>query len=161
MDTNSSIGRIAFLTILFIFPVSSLAKTDLLCAPLRAFVESVKPDQAQIFEFRTSWGSDFKDSDSTKSVIFAKRCNHFDYGPAKPVCAYLMEHGAIEFSDNNLKRIIMCLSPKTRFDSDLSVSSAVMSLTYGSDDRGALVSLDFAEDSQVGGMVLRVKADGY
>ena len=131
------------------------AKTDLLCVPLREFVESVKPDERKIFEFHTSWGGNFKDS--TELAISAKRCNHFGYGPAEAVCAYLMEHGATEFSDNNFKRAVVCLSPKTRLDSGLSVSRAAMSLSYGSAD----VSLEFSEDSQIGGMVLKVAGDGY
>lgn len=132
---------------------------DPLCPPLRAFVQSVMPDESKTFEFRTSWGGNFKDS--KEPAIFAKRCNHFGYGPAQTVCAYLMEHGAIEFSDNNFKRAVMCLTPKTRLDPGLSVSGATISLGYGNDDRGAHVNLEFVEDTQVGDMVLRVAADGY
>ena len=138
---------------------AALAKTDPLCAPLRAFVASVKPDETKTFEFHTSWGGNFKDS--AQPAFFAKRCNHFGYGPAGAVCTYLMEHGATEFSDTNFKRAVMCLSPQTRLDSGLSVSGAAMSLSYGSPDRGAHVSLEFSEDSQLGGMVLKVAADGY
>ena len=137
----------------------ALAKTDPLCAPLRAFVESVKPEETKSLDFHTSWGGNFKDS--TEPAIFAKRCNHFGYGPAELLCGYLMEHGATEFSDNNLKRAVMCLSPKTRLDSGLSVHHAVMSLTYGGDYRGAHVTLELSEDHQIGGMVLRVAAGGF
>ena len=136
----------------------AIAKTDPLCAPLRAFVASVKPSETKTFEFRTSWGGNFKDS--TEPAISAKRCSHFGYGPAEPVCAYLMAHGAVEFSENNLKRAVMCLSQRTRLDPGLSIFG-VVSLTYGSDNRGAHVSLELADDAQVGGMVLRVAADGY
>ena len=138
---------------------AALAKTDPLCAPLRAFVASVKSDETKTLEFHTSWGGNFKDS--TEPAIFAKRCNHFGYGPADVVCTYLMQHGATEFSDTNFKRAVMCLSPRTRLDSGLSVSGAAMSLSYGSPDRGAHVRLVFSEDSQLGGMVLTVAADGY
>ena len=131
------------------------AGTDQFCIPLREFVKSVKPDETRTFEFHTSWGGNFKDS--TELAISAKRCNHFGYGPAEAVCTYLMEHGATEFSDNNFKRAVVCLSPKTQFDSGLSVSSAAMSHSYGKSD----VSLEFSEDSQIGGMVLKVAADGY
>ena len=134
-------------------------KTDPLCAPLRAFVESVEPDEGRALEFHTSWGGNFKDS--PEPAISAKRCNHFGYGEAEAVCAYLMEHGAVEFAGNNLKRAVMCLSPKTRLDSGLSVSGAAISLTYGSPDRGANVRLDLSEDSQIGGMVLKISADGF
>jgi len=134
-------------------------KADPLCAPLRAFVASVKPDETKTLEFHTSWGGNFKGA--TEPVVFAKRCNHYGYGPAETVCSSLMEHGSIEFAGNNLKRVVMCLSPKTRLDTGLSWSSATMSLPYGSSDRGANVSLDLSEDSQIGGMVLKVAADGY
>ncbi len=117
------------------------------------------PNETRTLEFHTSWGGNFKDS--AERAISAKRCNHFGYGPAESVCAYLIEHGATEFSGNNFKRAVMCLSPKTRLDSGLSVSGATMSLTYGSPDRGAHVSLEFSEDSQIGGMVLKLAADGF
>lgn len=135
------------------------AKADPLCAPLRAFVESVRPEETKSVEFHTAWGGNFKDS--AESATFAKRCNHFGYSPAEAVCAYLMEHGAVEFAGSNVKRAVMCLSPKTRFDSHLAVSGTVMSLAYGGPDRGANVSLELSEDSQIGGMVLRVAAGGF
>lgn len=138
---------------------TAVAKTDPLCAPLRAFVESVKPDTSETFEFHTSWGSNFKGS--AEPAILAKRCNHFGYGPAEPVCTYLMEQGSVEFPDNNLKRAVMCLSPKTRLDTGLSISGAAMSLVHGREGRGADVGLELAEDLQLGAMVLRVAVDGY
>ena len=55
----------------------------------------------------------------------------------------------------------MCLSPKTRLDSGLSVSDVVISFTYGSDDRGSDITLEYSEDAQIGGMVLKLTADGY
>jgi hypothetical protein len=140
-------------------PVTATAGTDPLCGPLREFVSSVHPGETKVIEFHTSWGGNFKDS--PEPVIFAKRCNHYGYGPAKAACAYLMEHGAIEFSDNNLKRAVMCLSPKTRMDAGLSLNSAAIFLTYGSPDQGSHVNLEFGEDPQLGGMVLKVAADGY
>jgi hypothetical protein len=60
-----------------------------LCGPLRAFVQSVKPHESRAVEFHTSWGGDFKDS-SDAGTVWAKRCLHFDYEPAKAVCAYLL-----------------------------------------------------------------------
>jgi hypothetical protein len=42
-------------------------------------------------------------------------------------------------------------------DPELSFGSAVISLTYGGSD----VSLEFAEDPKVGGMVLKLAAEGY
>ena len=138
---------------------TALARADTLCAPLRAFVESVNPDETKAIEFHTSWGTNFKDS--TEPAVFAKRCNHFGYGPAEALCSYLMEHGSTEFPDTDFKGAVMCLSPKTRLDPSLSVSDAAMSLSYGSPDRGAIVSLELSEDPQIGGMLFRVAADGY
>lgn len=127
--------------------------------PAPGFIESVKPQQTKSLQFRTAWGSNFQDA--AEPAMSAKRCDHFGDGAAEAVCAYLMEHGSTEFSDNNFKRAVMCLSPRTRLDSGLSVSEATVSITYGGSDRGAKVSLDFSEDSQIGGMALSVAADGY
>lgn len=136
-----------------------LAKTDPLCAPLRAFVASVKPDETRTLEFHTSWGGNFKGA--AEPAVFAKRCNHYGYRPAEAVCAYLMEHGAVEFAGSNLKRALMCLSPKTRLDPRLMVSGAAMLFTYGGPDSGSNVNLELAEDIQSGGVVFRVAADGF
>lgn len=133
------------------------------CGPWRAFVASVQPGETRSLAFRTSWGSGFKDDEdpSGQFAMSAKRCEHHDYGPAKSVCAYLMEHGAVEFSDWNFKDAVTCLSGKTQLDPRLSFSTAAISLRYGTDDRGANVDLEFVEDSQDGGMVLKVTAAGY
>ena len=135
------------------------ARTDKLCKPLRAFAASIKPDEKRSLEFHTSWGGNFKDD--PEPAIFAKRCTHYDYNPAKAVCTYLMEHGAIEFSNRNLQRALTCLSPKTRFDPDLSLNKADVSFSYGTEQRGSIINVSFDRDSSTGGMVLKIDADGY
>jgi hypothetical protein len=131
-----------------------------LCGPLRRFVESVKPSEMKVLAFHTSWGSDFKDSDD-KLTLSARRCDHNAYEPAKAVCAYLMEHGATEFSGNNAKSAVMCLSRNTYFGDRLLLDGIELSLTYGSDDRGSNVEIKYAPDDQLGGMVLSITARGY
>jgi hypothetical protein len=138
---------------------AAVAGTDPLCAPLRAFVRSVKPDDTRSFDFHTLWGGNFKDE--AEPAIYAKRCNHAGYEPANRVCEYLMEHGATEFSDNNLERAVTCLSRKTRFAPGLSFSETGISFSYGTDDRGAMVKVRYGQDDQIGGMVLTVTAEGY
>jgi hypothetical protein len=130
-----------------------------LCKPLRSFVESVKPDESRALEFHTSWGSDFKDS--TEAAIYAKRCIHHGYAPARAVCAYLMEHGAVEFSGNNAKAVVSCLSPKTRFAPKLLLDQITLSLSYGTEDRGANIDISLLGDEKLGGMVLTIEARGY
>jgi hypothetical protein len=137
------------------------AKGDLLCAPLRAFVASVKKDESRTLEFHTSWGGDFKDSTSSGYVFAAKRCIHSDYGPARSVCDYLMNHSAIEFSGNNAKDAIACLAPATRFSPRMRLDRVDVSFYYGTESRGSNVQVTFSEDGNIGGMVLIVKADGY
>jgi hypothetical protein len=132
---------------------------DGLCRPLRRFVTSVKPSETRALEFHTVWGSGFKDSDDGQTLA-AKRCDHNGYEPAKSVCAYFMEHGATEFSGNNAKDAVMCLSKKTYF-SDLVLDSIEVSLTYGTHDRGSNVEIRYAPDDQLGGMVLSITARGY
>jgi hypothetical protein len=131
-----------------------------LCGPLRKFVESVKPHESKVLEFHTSWGSGFKDSDD-KLTLYAKRCDHNDYEPAKAVCAYLMKQGAIEFSGNNAKAAVMCLSQETHFGDRLLLDGIEISLTYGTDDRGSNVEIQYARDDQLGGMALSITARGY
>jgi hypothetical protein len=138
---------------------TSVARADEMCKPLREFVESIKPDEKRSFEFQTSWGANFKDS--PERVIYAKRCVDHDYAPAKAVCRYLMEHGAVEFSNNNVQRAISCLSSKTTFDTHLSLSKIEASFPYGTQSRGSAIEVLFGWDESIGAMVFKLDADGY
>ena len=131
-----------------------------LCEPLRAFIESVKPNETRTLEFHTSWGSDFKDSND-QQVLSAKRCVPNGYDLAKPVCAYLMQNGAVEFSGNNAKQALMCLSRKTHFADHVVLDGIKLSLTYGTEDRGSHVDVEYSPDEKLGGMVLSITARGY
>jgi hypothetical protein len=137
------------------------SKGDPLCSPLKAFVASVRKDESRTLEFHTSWGSDFKDSSSPGYVFAARRCAFSGYEPARSVCDYLMNHGAIEFSGNNAKRVIACLAPSTRFSPGMRLERVDVSFSYGAESRGSDIQVTFAEDSKIGGMVLTVTADGY
>jgi hypothetical protein len=131
-----------------------------LCGPLRKFVDSVKPDESRAIAFHTSWGEDFEDShDST--VISARRCDHKDYGPAKAVCTYLMQHGAVEFAGNNAKAAITCLAQKTNFGPRLLLHDIDISLSYGTPNHGSDVEIKYSQDATLGGMVLSITAMGY
>lgn len=133
--------------------------SDDLCKPLRAFVKSIEPDETRSIEFHTSWGTNFKDSPD--SAIYAKRCIYHGYAEAEPVCENLMEHGLVEFSDKNAQEMITCLSPKTKFASPFSLSKIEVDFSYGTKDRGSLIEISFDVDQDLGGMVLKIRADGY
>jgi hypothetical protein len=105
------------------------------------------------------WGSNFKDS--TESALSAKRCEHNDYEPAKKVCAYLIQHGATEFSDIDAKAAVTCLWPQTRFTPRTQVHALSLSSNYGTDDRGSNVDVEYVQDNELGGMVLSITARGY
>jgi hypothetical protein len=132
---------------------------DYLCAPLREFVESVKPHQSKTIIFRTSWGAEFKDSEEPS--LAEKRCQHDGYDPAKLVCADLMAHGSTEFAGVNARRAVSCLSRETRFAPRLSVHLIAVSFVYGTPDRGSFVDISLTEDEVVGGMALTITAEGY
>lgn len=136
-----------------------MADVDPLCEPLVRFVNSLQPEVSQKIEFRTSWGQNFKDA--KEIVLSAKRCNHFDYKSAMPLCSYLITHGATEFPDSNLKRVIQCLSQKTVIGYDVRISHASLSFFHGDEDRGSQIIIEFLEDEVVGGMLLMVQAEGY
>jgi hypothetical protein len=135
------------------------APEDAMCGPLRVFASSISPDETRLIRFHTTWGSNFKDSPDP--AIFAKRCDHQGYEPAKAVCAYLMKHGAVEFSENNAERALSCLAPPTRFAPEAHLHTGAFSVDYGTPERGSNITLTFQEASSLGGMVLRIEADGY
>jgi hypothetical protein len=135
------------------------AAEDGLCKPLRSYIASVKPDETHVVKFHTSWGSNFKDDEAP--AFLAKRCDHGGYGPAKALCDYLMEHGAIEFSGNNAKSAVTCLSAQTRIAPRMRIHSMCVSFAVGTERRGSWVEIEFGEDSNLGGVVLAITADGY
>ncbi len=148
---------VAFIVLL---PVNdSFARTDPLCKPLREFAASIKPETNRTIEFQTSWGGNFKNSPGP--AVFAKRCLHNDYGPAKVVCDSLMELGSVEFANRNAMRTLSCLFPKTRFDSLLLLNKIDASFSYGKGDKASIINISFNESPDIGGMVLKIDAEGY
>jgi hypothetical protein len=132
---------------------------DGLCEPLRAFVASVNPGETKALKFHTIWGSNFKDRD--QPGFGAKRCDPAGYEPARAVCLYFMAQGDTQFPGYNAKSTIECLSKKTRFDVQAQVHAISVSLKYGAEDRGSLVSIELHENNELGGMVLTIAAKGY
>lgn len=153
-------GRLKFVLMSTLAATPAVSGAETLCGALREFVSSVKAEETREFTFRTSWGGGFKDSPE-QEVMFAKRCDHGGYAPAKIVCEYLMEQGSVEFAGNNVKDALACLSPQTRFAPEVALHRASFSFGVGTDDRGALLEIDFYPDEEVGGMAFKVVADGY
>jgi hypothetical protein len=143
------------------FPCLATPKvsSEQVCVPLRAFVASVKAGETRKLAFHTSWGTSFRDS--TDREIYAKRCIHSGYAPAEAVCAYLTEHGQIEFSGINAMQAIECLSSGTHFGPNFQLSTVDVEFSYGTEQRGSNVTIKFDEDSKLGGMVLSITAEGY
>jgi hypothetical protein len=157
MMKNISTVIVALIALL---PVSaSYAHTDTFCKTIRLFADSIKPNDNRSIEFHTSWGSNFKDSPDP--AVYAKRCLHNEYAPAKAVCDYLMKYGSTEFSSRNAERAIICLFPKTQLDSMLSLNKIDASFSYGKDNRSSIINISFNEARDVGGMVLKITAEGY
>jgi len=156
-----NVDRLAalFVTVGTCLPAAHASPPPELCKALRAFIESIKPDEKREFTFHTSWGQNFKDA--PEPAIFAKRCEHGDYEPAKKVCDYLMKNGSAEFADANVKNAVSCLSSKTRFDPLMQVSKGAFSFSYGSNNRGALIDVTLQTDDKLGGMAFQLVADGY
>jgi hypothetical protein len=138
---------------------AACAPKDQLCAPLQAFAASVQPKERKEVAFHTMWGGPFKD-DPSAQVLYQTRCIHNGFEPGKAVCSYLMKHGQVEFSDIDAKRALECLSPATRLGR-LRLDSGAFALSYGTGRRGSHVKILYGEDSEIGGMVLRITAEGY
>jgi hypothetical protein len=140
--------------------VAACAPKDPLCAPLQAFAASVRPNESKEFAFHTMWGGPFKD-DPSAQVMYQARCIHNGFEPGKAVCSYLLKHGQIEFSDIDAKHALECLSPTTRLGRQVGLDRGVFTLSYGTDRRGSHVKILYGEDAEIGGMVLRITAEGY
>jgi hypothetical protein len=135
---------------------------DPLCKPMRAFVSSIGEDEKQELVFRTRWGGDFKDEPEEGAVLAAKRCERDSvHAPSVAACKALMEEGAIEFSDGNVRRVVACLSRGTKFAPGVSIPQATFHFSVGTPNRGAWVTVEFVEDEKIGGMAMRIVADGY
>jgi hypothetical protein len=146
---------------LFLLPIQARSETDSLCAPLRKFAAAVGPEDHREIVFRTSWGGGFKDDPNTKQSISSKRCEHGNYDMAKAVCEVLMKDASVEFGNVNAMRAVVCISPEIRFPRYIEFEHGEFSLHYGTEDRGARISVSFEKDAGVGGMALWIVADGY
>jgi hypothetical protein len=131
---------------------------DLLCAEVKAFLASVKPDETRTLTLRTFWGAK---EEGDQIVVGSKSCEHNDYEPGKKLCAYMIQNSSTEFAGYNAKRILDCLTPKPGIAPELEIHSGSFSTTYGSPNRGALVDLRLAPEKEPGEMTLHLQADGY
>jgi len=134
-------------------------KIDALCEPLQKFASGIPPSETHELVFHTVWGGNFKNS--PEQAFFAMHCVDSDYLPAKAVCKYLVEHGAVEFAGVNATRVIECLSSETHLSSQVNLSEVKVSFAYGTEDRGSIIEVEFGEDAHIGGMALRLSARGY
>ena len=154
-----SLPLLGALSIFLVGCASSGRSKDALCEPLLDFAQSIEPGETRVISFRTSWGGNF--NDDPDPVIYAMRCEQGGYEPAKPACNYLMEHGAIEFSNNNAKRALSCLAEDTSFGDHIALLDGSFSIRSGTPDRGARLRIDYRSDEELGGMLLRIEARGY
>lgn len=150
------------LTVLLLLGMPALAshakQKDPLCAEVKAFLASVKPDETRTISLRTFWGAR---EEGDQIVIGSKSCEHNDYEPGEKLCAYLIQNSSTEFAGYNAKRILNCFIPGPGITADLEIHSGSFSTTYGSPNRGALVDFQLAPDKGAGDMVLHLQADGY
>lgn len=155
---NSIILRICVIYFLTGFQLA-FAGADKLCGYLDAYLKTIGPDKSSTIELHTSWGSNF--IGESEEAFAAKRCIRDESPLAKNLCNYLMENSSTEFSGVNFKRFLMCLSPKTKIERDVSFEIAFVSLSWGTDERGSLIELSLKNDKKIGGMVLKLEAEGY
>ena len=134
-------------------PAAAKKASDTLCARLKAFVASVEPNESRELIFHTIWAGNFRDS--SNPALFAKRCDHNEYAPAKSVCDYLMEYGRVEFSEDNLTQVLLCLSPKTRLGGAI-LQRVELSLGVDTSEGWSDITVEFDRDATLGGMALRV-----
>lgn len=140
-------------------PNVSAANPNSYCRLLQNFIKSIAPDGYKIIEFHTIWGGNFK-GDGEK-VLYAKRCDHGGFKPAKNVCGYLLNNASVEFAGRNFMNSISCLSPKSKFSPELVLKSGNATITLGTDSKGSLIYINLGEDTDIGGMNLKIEVDNY
>ena len=151
-----------FVVLMIVSPplyASGKAMQDPLCVPLRAFAKSVVAGQTHSVEFHTVWGGDF--NSVTARTVYETRCIDRGYEPAKAVCKSLMQHGAIEFSGNNAKSAVSCLSPATHFGAPIDSDGLDLSFSYGTPNRGSNITVSYGPATDMRGMVMLITAAGY
>jgi hypothetical protein len=151
--------KLVVLLLLVPLCASGAPNQDPLCAPLREFAKSVVAGQTHTVEFHTVWGGDFKSV--TARTMYATRCIDHGYQPAKVVCTSLMQHGAIEFSGNNAKSAVSCLSSATHFASPMNLDGLDVSFSFGTPNRGSNITVTYGPATKMRGMVMVITAAGY
>jgi hypothetical protein len=72
-----------------------------------------------------------------------------------------MQHGAIEFSGNNAKHAVACLSPSTRLASPMKPDGLSVSFVFGTPNRGSNITVSYKAATKMRGMVMVITAAGY
>jgi len=160
MKGSSKIGAFALALVATLPSCLAVAKpaTDPICSPLRQFISSVSRGDKKSIELHTVWGGGFKGEPG--ETFAAKKCDFFDYAPGELACKSLFEHSSIEFPGINALRAISCLSGVDVGELGR-LHRIEMEFAYGSGERGSNVTISLDEDQRVGGMVMRIAAEGY
>jgi hypothetical protein len=137
----------------------SARAADVLCDPLADFVRSVAVGESREIRFHAIVGGNFKGRE--QPAYGARRCEYAGYEPGKPLCKYFMDYGSIESPGYNVKAVISCLSPKTRFAAGTWLYGVSFAVNVGSETRGSRVEVVLADDKELGGMSISIKTTGY
>jgi hypothetical protein len=79
---------------------------DPLCQEIAAFANATRPGETHVVSLETAWGSSNAHPDSLDS----RDCTSGGYEPGARLCRYLVQHSSTEFSDNNFRAALACLS---------------------------------------------------
>ena len=130
-----------------------------MCKPLHDFVRSVAVGESREIKFHAIVGGNFKGRE--QPAHGARRCEYGGYEPGKPLCKYFMDYGSIESPGYNVKSVISCLSPKTRFGAGNWIYAISFAVNVGSETRGSRVELVLGADEELGGSSISIKTTGY
>jgi hypothetical protein len=85
---------------------SHRAGRDPLCQEIAAFANATKPGEIHVVSLETAWGSSNTHPDSLAS----RDCSSGGYEPGARLCRYLVQHSFTEFSHENFRSSLACLS---------------------------------------------------
>ena len=86
---------------------------DNTCSALAEFANATNDYSVHTVALTNDWGGRFcKPGKDNEFVLACKSCSHEDYIPGMRLCDFLLENTSTEFTDVNLKHVLICLDPK-------------------------------------------------
>ena len=134
---------------------------DQMCRQLATFANAARPAETLSVSLQTAWGP----SKLRPNVLSWRHCDHGASSAATTFCRYLLTDSAVEFPQNNLRRVVACLRRLPLRTGNfvqynpINVQASAFD-AYGVRE-GVEVSVQFAPDTKSSTMQLTITAKAF